>query len=99
MTDITRNDAVSVDSSVTLVSSSKPASERVDLILRNMDSTKTIFVAISDAESAALNKGIPLRPYDGIAFTKDQTRVPQGAVTAIASAAGGATLTVFERYQ
>lgn len=101
MAEFTRNASVIVSNASTEISSSKPAQERVDLVLFNFDAANTISVSVGDAYTAVANVGIILRPYMGISFSRQQGyTVPQGAVSAICSAASAvANLSVFERYE
>jgi len=100
MTEITRNESVTVSTASVVVSSSKPAQKRVDLVLRNFDAANSITITISDAQAAVANAGILLRPYDGIALSESQGYIiPQGTISAISSGASAvANLAVFERY-
>lgn len=84
----------------TEISPARPAAKRIEVVLRNLDAAKTISIYYSTNEAVAVNSGVVLRPYDTIAMSKSEGYDPwQGAITGIASAAGGAALAVYERYE
>jgi len=100
MTEITRNDQLTITNASSVVSQARPSAERVDLVVFNFDAANTISITVSDGQAAVANSGIILRPYMGVSFSRAQGYVvPQTTVSAICSAASAvANLSVFERY-
>lgn len=98
--EITRNEALTITNVSSIVSKRRPSQERVDLVVRNFDAANTITITISNDKGAVVNEGIPLKPGDGVAFSRQQGYVvPQTNITAIGSAASAvANLSVFERF-
>lgn len=94
-----RNEAIPIGTTAVSISKYEPGNERLDLVIRNMSATRTVYVTVGNAEIATTGKGIPLRPYDGIAFSKTQGNFcPQEAITGIADgASAGTDFFIFER--
>ena len=94
----TNNSSVSVTNTASVVLNRRSGA-RKSVLLRNLDAALTITLYFSNNEVATANKGIVLLPYEYWQDEQkgDYTECYQGTVTAIASAAGPATLAVFER--
>jgi hypothetical protein len=95
----TRNAFLIVTNAQSEISPNRPAG-RKSIYIRNMDAAgNTITIVFSDAQGAAVNAGIPLRPYDYIIdCSSENYECWQGAITAIGSGASAVqNLSVFER--
>jgi len=92
---ISRNETLTVDASVVLVSS---AQKRKSIYLRNTSAGgQVISLSFSDTNEAAAGAGIVLNPNDAIIdSTSEAYEAWNGKITAIASGAGG-TLAIMER--
>lgn len=94
----TNNSSASITNTTSVVLQPRFGTRKA-VLLRNLDAALTITLFFSTSETAAVNKGIVLLPYEywQDEAKGDNTPCYQGTVTAVASAAGPATLAIYER--
>ena len=97
MEEMARNTVVSVPNTATQLSDNK-FGRRSSILIRNLDPVLTVNVFFSDTEVAVAGRSITLYPREYVVESAgDNYTCWQGAITAIASAAGPASVSVFEK--